>query len=70
MIRSKVCGLFQGKDLTWQTNLDLDSAGEMDSRQSKLMDLADGASHDVTMMENSFMHLAVPGIPPAFYFET
>ena len=46
---------------TWQT--DLDSAGD----NTNLMKIADGLSNDVTMMENSFMHLAVPGKQPSFY---
>ena len=33
----------------------------MENNNSNLAKLADGLSHDVTMMENSFMHLAVPG---------
>ena len=51
----------QGEACTWQTDLDLDSAGEMEGNNSNLAKLADGLSNDVTMMENSFMHLAVPG---------
>ncbi len=49
-------------ELTWKTDLDSAEDTTLTNAPGRLLQLAEGASNDVNMMENSFMAMKTPGI--------
>lgn len=48
-------------DLTWKTDLDSTGDPTLTNAPGRLMELAEGASNDINMLENSFVALKTPG---------